>query len=225
MLAATSSVKPVGEPLSFLLTDPKGRILTGQLESSIHPGKAWADLHQASLWASHSSMQRGVLLVGVQVGPGQHTLVLNFLKHFYDSWQIATAMRPGMSHLSQWDLQSPQTSSPPSKQKDTWSGVQAASFWLISGQRVGHLFVYCSPRNRGVVGRELRWMEWLSVSRRAELGWSSRQTNVSRTPIQLTWCDQWGLQQAFCLSKPLLHHGSGSRIPFNPVVCTALGVQ
>lgn len=40
MLAATRSVKPVGEPLSFLLTDPKGRVLTGQLESSIQPGKA-----------------------------------------------------------------------------------------------------------------------------------------------------------------------------------------
>lgn len=99
MLAATPSVKPVGEPLSFLLTDPEGRVLTGQLESSIQPGKAWADLCQASLWAPHSSLQRDILLVGVQVGPGQHTLVLKFLKHFYDSWQIATAMGPGC-HIS-----------------------------------------------------------------------------------------------------------------------------
>lgn len=150
MLAATRSVKPVGEPLSFLLTDPKGRVLTGQLESSIQPGKAWADLCQASLWAPHSPLQRGILLVGVQVGPGQHTLVLKFWKHFYDSWQIATAMRPGMSHLSQWDLQSPQTSSPSSDQRDTRSGVQASALWLISGQCAGHL-LFTAPPGIGVL--------------------------------------------------------------------------
>lgn len=241
MLAVTSSVKPVGDTLSFPFTDPKGRVLTASLGQVSSQGQ-WRHDPQVSLWGHHQR-DRGAAHKGPSSqlaagGPwpahtGTAVVEGKTSQPFHAGWQIAAATETWMPYLSQqglWGLMLIYR-----QQSKGWHlaqrGLRGTLWWPGSIPLIGQwpvcravqYFAYCYPRSRSAGRGDLGgWGGCEFPEEQSGSGAADRhcfQTSSWPDP------DLGDLSQAFCLLKPLLHHWYEAIIAFDPAVCQVLGIQ